>query len=490
MAETAHRQSRWARIYPRHPTFTRTPTLESSEKSASEPEREKLVTKLLRACPLTLAIPSVLKTIEEERAKRKAAAELRPPKSKSSWTSRLGTARTTRANTRRTSPVDTARTSRVGTARTTQATIGRTSPVETAGPTRANTARTTRVNSRQSSPVNPARSPRANTRGSSPVHRNRTSWANITRIAQSSTVRNSRGNTRRASPVEAGRNTQTSTARTTRTNTRQASPIDTARTLRTYTREASPSDTTGDSWTGLPRISRPSTTRNSRRNSRANSRRSSPVDVRRASRANSRRNSRFNTRRRNSPVNFNRSSIAFEVFDPEDLGGSAVGQRVSTVTVVRMSAVDRLRSDNSSSRSRSRTPSRPGSVVGGPVSGMIHRPSLVESVRTASNNSNANNGSPGSGASQGLGYGHEKPLVSGNGVSLSINLAEPVLFLQGFDQSELANQNTSMLRGSFHLRVSKTAKIKTVSLKFSGRAETEWPEGEYMCRAKGTFDPH
>ena len=122
----------------------------------------------------------------------------------------------------------------------------------------------------------------------------------------------------------------------------------------------------------------------------------------------------------------------------------------------------------------------PGSMVGGPVSGMMHRPSLAELVRTASNNSNASAGTAGSGAPQGLGYGCEKPLASGNGVSLSINLAEPVLFLQGFDQSELANQNTTMLRGSFHLRVSKTAKIKTVSLKFSGRAETEWPEGAYM----------
>ena len=53
-----------------------------------------------------------------------------------------------------------------------------------------------------------------------------------------------------------------------------------------------------------------------------------------------------------------------------------------------------------------------------------------------------------------------------------------MLFLQGFDHSELAEQSTTMLRGSFHLRVSKSAKIKTVSLSFKGTAETEWPEGE------------
>lgn len=121
---------------------------------------------------------------------------------------------------------------------------------------------------------------------------------------------------------------------------------------------------------------------------------------------------------------------------------------------------------------------RPSSIVGGPVSGMIHRPSLAENVRTASrdslpiNNTGLNlfNGIPG--------LGEEKPIASGNGVSLSISLAEPVLFLQGFDQSELGNQNTTMLRGNFHLRISKSAKIKTISLTFHGRAETEWPEGQ------------
>ena len=120
---------------------------------------------------------------------------------------------------------------------------------------------------------------------------------------------------------------------------------------------------------------------------------------------------------------------------------------------------------------------RPSSIVGGPISGMIHRPALAENVRTASANSV---GSTGGGSGLVSGMMEEKPIASGNGVSLSIALAEPVLFLQGFDQSELGNQNTSMLRGSFHLRVSKVAKIKTISLAFRGRAETEWPEGSFV----------
>lgn len=110
---------------------------------------------------------------------------------------------------------------------------------------------------------------------------------------------------------------------------------------------------------------------------------------------------------------------------------------------------------------------------------MIHRPSLAENVRTASANSVS---STGSGPGMVSGTMEEKPIASGNGVSLSIALAEPVLFLQGFDQSEAGNQNTTMLRGSFHLRVSKAAKIKTISLAFRGRAETEWPEGSFVAQ--------
>nr|POF14077.1 putative arrestin-related trafficking adapter c2d10.04 [Quercus suber] len=71
----------------------------------------------------------------------------------------------------------------------------------------------------------------------------------------------------------------------------------------------------------------------------------------------------------------------------------------------------------------------------------------------------------------------EKALASGNGVSAFIHLAEPVLFLQGFSNSDSSFGNTAMLRGSLHLKVQKSAKIKSVTLKFRGRAVTKWPEG-------------
>ena len=100
-----------------------------------------------------------------------------------------------------------------------------------------------------------------------------------------------------------------------------------------------------------------------------------------------------------------------------------------------------------------------------------HRPRLVEDLRTIS-------GSSSQAPPVAVGpIENEKPIASGNGVSISIALAEPMLFLQGFDQQDAEQRNTTMLRGSLHLRVSKAAKIKSIYLKFRGRAETEWPEG-------------
>lgn len=59
---------------------------------------------------------------------------------------------------------------------------------------------------------------------------------------------------------------------------------------------------------------------------------------------------------------------------------------------------------------------------------------------------------------------------------MTIQMAEPILFLQGLDGSENARR-AAMLRGSMVLRVTKPTKIKAVTLTFRGRARTEWPEG-------------
>ncbi|KAF2646030.1 hypothetical protein P280DRAFT_464304 [Massarina eburnea CBS 473.64] len=71
----------------------------------------------------------------------------------------------------------------------------------------------------------------------------------------------------------------------------------------------------------------------------------------------------------------------------------------------------------------------------------------------------------------------QKPLATGNGISVAIQLTEPVLFLQGFEQAENSDRSTAMLRGTLNLRVTKPAKIKAINLKFRGKAITKWPEG-------------
>lgn len=75
-----------------------------------------------------------------------------------------------------------------------------------------------------------------------------------------------------------------------------------------------------------------------------------------------------------------------------------------------------------------------------------------------------------------------KPVASGSGLSCSILLAEPNIFLTGFDQHESHRQGegrsgTALLRGRLQLNISKNVKIKVIQMKLTGRARTEWPEG-------------
>ena len=75
-----------------------------------------------------------------------------------------------------------------------------------------------------------------------------------------------------------------------------------------------------------------------------------------------------------------------------------------------------------------------------------------------------------------------KPVCSGNGVSCSIILAEPVIFLKGLDHDgtirDSSATSSAICRGRLQLNVTKSAKIKAVTLRFTGKARIEWPEGE------------
>jgi hypothetical protein len=75
---------------------------------------------------------------------------------------------------------------------------------------------------------------------------------------------------------------------------------------------------------------------------------------------------------------------------------------------------------------------------------------------------------------------NEKVVASGHGITVSISLAEPVLFLEGFDRNNTDVRKATMLRGSLHLKLTKSARIKRIYLKFKGVAQTTWPEGESL----------
>ncbi|KAI9745152.1 MAG: hypothetical protein M1818_001430 [Claussenomyces sp. TS43310] len=74
----------------------------------------------------------------------------------------------------------------------------------------------------------------------------------------------------------------------------------------------------------------------------------------------------------------------------------------------------------------------------------------------------------------------EKPIASANGISCSIRLAEPHVYLTGFDlenRSSGGQNSTALIRGTLILNITKSIKIKAVTLSFCGKARTEWPEG-------------
>lgn len=62
-------------------------------------------------------------------------------------------------------------------------------------------------------------------------------------------------------------------------------------------------------------------------------------------------------------------------------------------------------------------------------------------------------------------------------MSLFVRLAEPILYLQGFEQDGESRHAPAILRGSVVLRITKSTKLRSISLTFIGRARTEWPEG-------------
>lgn len=78
----------------------------------------------------------------------------------------------------------------------------------------------------------------------------------------------------------------------------------------------------------------------------------------------------------------------------------------------------------------------------------------------------------------------DKPLISGGGISCNVQLTEPNVYLTGFDPEGRPSDHAStaaLIRGRLIVNVQKAAKIKSITLRFFGKARTEWPEGETRC---------
>ncbi|AGO13248.1 AaceriAFR101Cp [[Ashbya] aceris (nom. inval.)] len=69
------------------------------------------------------------------------------------------------------------------------------------------------------------------------------------------------------------------------------------------------------------------------------------------------------------------------------------------------------------------------------------------------------------------------PLAHVGSVQVFVQLAEPVIFLQGYDTHQWHERAPSILRGSLVVRILKPTKLKSISLTFKGVCRTEWPEG-------------
>lgn len=115
-----------------------------------------------------------------------------------------------------------------------------------------------------------------------------------------------------------------------------------------------------------------------------------------------------------------------------------------------------------------------------PGSAVIPRPATVAVISPANRNSIMSMRSAKTAMSSSVSE-VQKPVASGSGLTCSILLAEPNVFLTGFDHdhhTRRGGQGTSaLLRGKLQLNVSKNVKIKSVTLKLVGKAKTEWPEG-------------
>lgn len=75
---------------------------------------------------------------------------------------------------------------------------------------------------------------------------------------------------------------------------------------------------------------------------------------------------------------------------------------------------------------------------------------------------------------------NERVVSTGNGITVSVALAEPLVFLPGYDHSDPSTKRSAILRGHLHIKTTKSVKVKKVSICFRGQAQTDWPDGTFI----------
>jgi len=68
------------------------------------------------------------------------------------------------------------------------------------------------------------------------------------------------------------------------------------------------------------------------------------------------------------------------------------------------------------------------------------------------------------------------------GPSLSVNLAEPLVFVTAPNRSASGRTNARpvLIRGLLVLKLPKATKITGIEVIFDGKSTTKWPEGAYI----------
>ncbi|PCG89849.1 Immunoglobulin E-set [Penicillium occitanis (nom. inval.)] len=102
------------------------------------------------------------------------------------------------------------------------------------------------------------------------------------------------------------------------------------------------------------------------------------------------------------------------------------------------------------------------------LAGGVSRP--ISRDRSNSDDSNMSNGTMPT-------LRNERVVATGNGITVSIALAEPLVFLPGYDHSDPSTKRSAILRGHLHIKTTKSVKVKKVSICFRGQAQTDWPDG-------------